>query len=162
MTEDELERLAREAGERLAAAGHRLATAESCTGGWIAKCLTDVPGSSAWFGWGFVTYANDAKTALVGVPESLLAEQGAVSEAVVVAMAEGALQVAGADEAVAVSGVAGPDGGTPDKPVGTVWLAWARRDEQGFHTVTVCRRFDGDREAVRRQTVAAALEGLAQ
>jgi nicotinamide-nucleotide amidase len=155
-TDDQLDRLARQLGEALRARGWHVASAESCTGGWLAKSFTDVPGSSAWFGWGFVTYANDAKTGMLGVPATLIAEQGAVSEAVVVAMAEGARKASGADIAVAVSGIAGPRGERPGKPVGTVWIAWA--SENG--TATEHCVFAGDREAVRRQAVAQALRGL--
>jgi nicotinamide-nucleotide amidase len=136
--------------------GWRVATAESCTGGWIAKTLTDVPGSSQWFESGVVTYSNAAKTALLGVPAELLAAYGAVAEGTVRAMADGARVRFHTELAVAVSGIAGPDGGTPDKPVGTVWLAWATP-----HGTTVARRiFAGGREAVRRQSVALALERL--
>ena len=149
--------LARRLGDRLLARGWMAAAAESCTGGWIAKTLTDVPGSSGWFDRGFVTYTNAAKQDLLGVDGATLAAHGAVSEATVRAMAAGALDRSGAQVAVAVSGVAGPTGGTPDKPVGTVWLAWARRDGT---TDTRHRRFDGDREAVRRQAVAEAIQGL--
>jgi nicotinamide-nucleotide amidase len=140
----------------IAARGWRVATAESCTGGWIAKALTDVPGSSKWFEGGVVSYSNALKTALLGVPAALLNEHGAVSEAAVRAMVEGARTRLGVQVAVAVSGVAGPDGGTADKPVGTVWLAWAA--ERG--TSAELHRFDGDRDAVRRASVARALERL--
>ncbi|MCU0767576.1 MAG: nicotinamide-nucleotide amidase [Gammaproteobacteria bacterium] len=149
--------LARRLGDRLLVRGWMAAAAESCTGGWIAKTLTDVPGSSGWFDRGFVTYTNAAKQDLLGVDGATLAAHGAVSEATVREMAAGALDRSGAQVAVAVSGVAGPTGGTPDKPVGTVWLAWARRDGT---TDTRHRRFDGDREAVRRQAVAEAIQGL--
>ena len=152
--------LARRVGERLHAARETLATAESCTGGWIAKALTDVSGSSAWFGWGVVTYSNEAKQSLLGVPADLLETHGAVSEPVVRAMAEGALHRSGAGHAVAVSGVAGPDGGTPDKPVGTVWFAWASRGSRGPRVRTAVHRFHGDRAAIRHQSVRAALEGV--
>lgn len=133
-----------------------LACAESCTGGLISSSLTDLAGSSAWFLGGVVTYANSAKTAVLGVPGETIASQGAVSEAVVLAMASGARRVFGSDAALSVSGVAGPDGGTPDKPVGTVWMAW---DVSGR---LLARRhyFQGDRLAIKRQTVEAALEGL--
>ena len=155
-TDAELESLARRLGEALLARGWSAASAESCTGGWIAKAVTDVPGSSGWFGAGFVVYSNAAKTALLGVPPALIARHGAVSEPVVVALAEHARERAAADLAVAVSGVAGPGGGTPEKPVGTVWFGWAGPDG----TSAERRRFDGDRESVRRQTVAHALLGL--
>ena len=155
-SDQELETLARSLGTVLLSSGARVACAESCTGGWISKTLTDVPGSSAWFGWGFVTYANDAKRGALDVAEETLSEHGAVSEAVVAAMAEKAREQAGAEFSVAVSGVAGPDGGTADKPVGTVWFAW-----RGPKTMRAeCCRFEGDRESVRRQSVARALEGL--
>jgi len=134
-----------------------VATAESCTGGWIAKCLTDVAGSSAWYRGGVVAYSNALKRHLLGVAPELLETYGAVSEAVALAMARGALAATGADEAVAVTGVAGPGGGSADKPVGTVWIARARRGGQPH---AVHYRFDGDREAVRRATVAEALAGL--
>ncbi len=152
-----LEALARRVGEALAGAGLRLATAESCTGGWIAKAVTDVAGSSGWFDRGFVTYSNAAKERMLGVPAEAIAAHGAVSEPVVRAMAAGALAASRAQVTVAVSGIAGPGGGTPEKPVGTVWLAWARA---GAGVRTRLARFAGDREAVRRQTVRAALEGL--
>jgi len=133
-----------------------MAAAESCTGGWIAKCCTDRAGSSAWFERGFVTYSNAAKTDLLGVDAALLERAGAVSEAVARAMAAGALGRSAADVALAVTGIAGPDGGTPDKPVGTVWFAWA----VGGPVAAECVRFEGGREAVRRQSVRYALEGL--
>lgn len=141
----------------LKGAGQRLAAAESCTGGWIAKCCTDLAGSSAWFERGFVTYSNEAKREMLGVREQTLAAHGAVSASVVAAMAEGALARSRADWALSVSGVAGPDGGTPDKPVGTVWFAWMAR---GGQAQTQCHRLSGDREAVRLGSVAVALEGL--
>ena len=134
-----------------------LVTAESCSGGWIAKTLTDLPGSSAWFDAGVVTYSYEAKEALLGVNPRTLEHSGAVSEETVLEMVSGALARFGAGVAVAVTGIAGPSGGMPDKPVGTVWIGWKRRGGYGhaqlFH-------FPGDREAVRRQTVAAALIGL--
>lgn len=151
----DLYELAERTGRALRAAGWRIATAESCTAGWIAKALTDVPGSSQWFECGYVTYSDKAKMRDVGVCARTLATHGAVSEATVRQMAEGALRSSGAQLAVAVSGIAGPDGGTPAKPVGTVWFSVAaqgRRDPQ-----CVVRHFSGDREAVRRQTVAHAL-----
>ncbi len=152
-----LEALARHLGERLLAAGRMAATAESCTGGWIAKTLTDIAGSSAWFDRGFVTYTNAAKQDLLGVRADTLATQGAVSEATVREMVAGALARSRADVAVAVSGIAGPGGGSPEKPVGTVWLAFGAR---GGPARAERFRFDGDREAVRRQAVARALQGL--
>nr|WP_255507672.1 CinA family protein [Ottowia sp. GY511] len=133
-----------------------LATAESCTGGLIAGACTDLAGSSDWFERGFVSYSNAAKTELLGVPAELIARHGAVSEAVVRAMAEGAVRHSRAQTAVAVTGVAGPGGGSADKPVGTVWFGWCVADR----TESECVRFDGDRAAVRAQTVCHALAGL--
>ncbi len=152
-----LQTLAAEVGRRLKSAGLLLAVAESCTGGWIAKALTDVAGSSAWFERGFITYSNEAKAAMLGVMQSTLAEHGAVSEAVVREMAAGAASWSRAQVTVAVSGVAGPDGGTAEKPVGLVWIAWRWADGK-----LSARRFQfpGDRESVRRTAVLAALEGL--
>ncbi len=138
--------------------GARVATAESCTGGWIAKTLTDIPGSSEWFEYGFVSYSNKAKTDLLSVDPALIEKHGAVSEAVAVAMAFGATERSGAEFAVAVTGIAGPDGGTADKPVGTVWFAWRCGDS----TTTQCKVFEGDRDTVRRQTVTHALLKLAE
>ena len=155
-TDTDLLELACELGETLKPRGLTVATAESCTGGWIAKSLTDLPGSSAWFGWGFVTYANEAKIRLLGVEQEKLDAYGAVSEPIVRAMAEGAVAASGSDIAVAVSGIAGPDGGSTDKPVGTVWLAWTI----GNDTEALAVQLDGDRDAVRRSTVEIALRGL--
>ena len=157
MEDAALDVLAKRLGERLAAAGIYAATAESCTGGWIAKLITDVAGSSGWFDRGFVTYSNRAKQDMLGVRADTLAAHGAVSEAAVREMAAGALARSDAGISVAVSGIAGPGGGTPDKPVGTVWLAWAMR---GADIAAERRRFAGDRDAVRRQTVVRAIEGL--
>lgn len=142
------------------AAGQRLVTAESCTGGWIGKTCTDLPGSSNWFLGGAIAYANEAKTAVLGVDPRIVQADGAVSEATVGAMARGALERLGGDVSVAVSGVAGPDGGTPGKPVGTVWFAWARRDGEGIEVTAVVEHFPGDRESVRRRSVERALSGL--
>jgi nicotinamide-nucleotide amidase len=132
-------------------------TAESCTGGWIAKTLTDLPGSSAWFDAGVVTYSYGAKEALLGVNPRTLERTGAVSEETVLEMVSGALARFGAGMAVAVTGIAGPSGGTTEKPVGTVWIGWKRR---GGYARAKLFHFAGDREAVRRQTVAAALAGI--
>ena len=140
--------------------GRTLATAESCTGGWISKALTDLPGSSNWFGFGLVTYSDEAKQRLLGVEASTLQRHGAVSEQVVEEMARGVLQQSGADLGLAVSGVAGPDGGSEDKPVGTVWFAWSWRDADGVHVQTGLQRFPGNRESVRRQAVMFALQGV--
>ncbi len=149
--------LAAQLGEVLDRQGRILTTAESCTGGWIAKVITDVPGSSGWFEHGFVSYSNAAKQELLGVTPATLEQHGAVSAETVAEMAQGALRHSRADLAVAVSGVAGPDGGSLDKPVGTVWLAWVVRDGS---VRTQRQVFPGDRKAVRRQTVIMALKGL--
>ena len=149
-----------ELADRLLAGGLQLVTAESCTGGWVAKACTDLPGSSRWFRGGVVTYTNELKSALLGVASGTLAEHGAVSEAVVREMAVGAIERLGGDRAVAVSGIAGPDGGTPDKPVGTVWFAWASRTATGCTVRAARHHFAGDREQVRSQAVAAALRGV--
>ena len=143
----------------LTAAGKSVSTAESCTGGWIAKALTDVPGSSDVFGFGIVSYSNEAKERLLGVSAATLAGHGAVSEAAVREMAAGVLAASGADLGVAVSGIAGPSGGSDAKPVGTVWFAWARRTGDDVRVEAGSARFDGDREQVRRQSVVHALEG---
>jgi len=148
--------LARDVGAALAASGRRLALSESCTGGWIAKVLTDIPGSSDWFEAGFVTYSNRAKIASLGVSALVLDAEGAVSESVVREMADGARRKTGADAAIAVSGVAGPGGGTRDKPVGLVWFGFSLGDRDWARRV----EFQGTREAVRRQSVALALETL--
>ena len=157
MTDHELDGLARRVGEALAARGLWLATAESCTGGWIAEAVTAIAGSSGWFDRGFVTYSNAAKADMLGVRDDTLESHGAVSEATVGEMAAGALARSRADLAVAVSGVAGPGGGSAAKPVGTVCLAWARR---GAPTATTTVHLAGDRNAVRRQTVRLALQGV--
>ena len=137
--------------------GATLVAAESCTGGWIAKTLTDIAGSSAWFECGVVAYSYEAKEALLGVRPETLEHYGAVSRETVTEMVAGALARFGATVAVAVTGIAGPSGGMPDKPVGTVWIGWKRR---GGYAQTEVFHFDGDREVVRRQTVAAALRGV--
>ena len=155
--EDELQKLARRLGEILSESGLCCVTAESCTGGWVAKVITDIEGSSHWFERGFVTYSNRSKRELLGVGEGVLERHGAVSEAVVRSMVQGALQRSPADLALSISGIAGPGGGTADKPVGTVWLAWGRRNGE---TRAEKRRFHGEREAVRRQAAAAALRGM--
>ena len=152
-----LEKLAEAVGHRLLARQALVATAESCTGGWIAQVLTSVPGSSLWFDRGFVTYSNQAKQEMLGVAPETLAAHGAVSAPVVAEMAAGALNHSQARFAVAVSGVAGPGGGSEDKPVGTVYLAWAGRDQA---PLIQRRQFAGDREEIRRQTVRVALEHL--
>jgi nicotinamide-nucleotide amidase len=154
----DLEALALKLGRALHVRGWRLATAESCTGGWIAKVLTDVAGSSQWFDGGVVSYSNASKMTLVGVAGDLLATHGAVSEETVCAMADGVRSRLGTELAVAVSGIAGPGGGTADKPVGLVHFAFAAPSG-----LTAARRiFVGSREDVRRQTVALALERLVE
>jgi nicotinamide-nucleotide amidase len=156
----ELKRLAERVGRHLLKAGRRAATAESCTGGWIAKALTDIAGSSRWFSEGFVTYSDESKVRRLGVPRAVLQQHGAVSAATARAMASGALRRSKAQTAVAVTGIAGPGGAVPGKPVGTVWLAWATRKRGAIRVATALRRFRGDRENVRRKTVRAALQGL--
>ena len=153
----DLETLAAQLGESLRQRGLMLATAESCTGGWVAQAITAISGSSQWFERGFVTYSNDAKVEMLGVRPATLEQHGAVSESTVREMAQGALAHSHAQVAVAVSGIAGPGGGSLEKPVGTVCLAWAGN---GMETRTHCLQFMGNREAVRRQAVAALLRGL--
>ena len=157
---DAIKELAQALVAELRAASKAVATAESCSGGWVAKAITDIPGSSLVFHYGIVSYSNGAKESLLGVKIDTLEQQGAVSEAVVTEMAEGALHLSGADVAVAVSGVAGPDGGSKDKPVGMVWFAWAVRDGSKEKVDTSCMNFDGDRDMVRELTVAHALQGV--
>ena len=157
MTQQQLEALAAKLGDLLKTNGQKLATAESCTGGWAAQCLTAIAGSSDWFERGFVTYSNDAKREMLGVPAATLLAHGAVSEATAAAMALGALQHSHADWALAITGVAGPAGGSPDKPVGTVCFGWAGPD--GRVETQTCL-FAGDRHAVRAQSVAQALDGI--
>lgn len=153
----DIEQLVQELARELGGRGMKLATAESCTGGGIAQALTELAGASDWFDRGFVTYSNQAKMEMLGVNATTLERQGAVSEATVLEMARGALARSPADLSVAVSGVAGPGGGSDDKPVGTVWIGWAATPgwsrAERFH-------FGGDRSAVRRATIVAALEGL--
>jgi len=149
--------LAAELGRRLAARGEFAATAESCTGGLVAGAITAIAGSSGWFDRGFVTYTNAAKTEMLGVDADALERNGAVSEATAIAMAEGALRASKADVAVAVTGVAGPAGGTAAKPVGTVCFAWARR---GGPSTAATHHFSGARDAVRLASVIVALQGL--
>jgi nicotinamide-nucleotide amidase len=144
----------------LTESGKAVATAESCTGGWVAKAITDTAGSSAVFGYGIVSYANGAKESILGVQNKTLEEHGSVSAEVVEEMAKGALRLSGADIAVAVSGVAGPEGGTKEKPVGMVWFAWAVRDGANALVDTRCEQFTGDRELVREASVAYALQGV--
>jgi len=156
-SDTELYELAYRLGEKLLGAGRRLATAESCTAGWIAKTLTDVPGSSRWFECGYVTYSDAAKVRDLGVAQRTLAEYGAVSEQTAREMAAGALRVPEVSVAVAVTGIAGPDGGTPAKPVGTVWFCASARGERGIQVIAERQLLPGDRAAVRRRSVQHAL-----
>jgi nicotinamide-nucleotide amidase len=151
-----MESLAKQLGQRLKAQSARLVTAESCTGGWVAQVVTSVAGSSDWFERGFVTYSDDSKQELLGVRAATLARHGAVSEETAREMAQGALARSKSTLALAVTGIAGPGGGSPDKPVGTVCFAWAGK--QGVRAET--QRFSGDRDSVRRQSVVRALEGV--
>ena len=157
MTDSELMQLSEQVGLALKARGATVTTAESCTGGWVAKAITDIAGSSAWFERGFVTYSNEAKAQMIGVREETLAQHGAVSEPVVVEMAIGALKAARAHFAVSISGIAGPDGGSEEKPVGTVWFACVSGEG-----ITRRECFSGDRDAVRRQATVYALQTLWQ
>jgi len=154
LSDGALRALAERAGRALLERRQQVAVAESCTGGWLAKCLTDVPGSSQWFERGYVTYSNEAKQQALGVAASVLESFGAVSRPAAEQMASGALHQSGAGLAVAITGVAGPDGGTAEKPVGLVWFARVQRDGAA---IAVEERFGGDREAVRRAAVATAL-----
>ena len=156
-TDTELQALAKRVAQSLQQRGQMLITAESCTGGWIAKTLTDIAGSSAWFECGLVAYSYEAKQALLSVRPQTLEQFGAVSRETVLEMVSGALVNSGAGIAVAVTGIAGPGGGSPDKPVGTVWIGWKRR---GGYARAEVFHFEGDRDAVRRQTVAMALRGI--
>lgn len=153
----ELTGLATGLGQLLFSRKLSIATAESCTGGWIAQTITSVAGSSSWFDRGFVTYSNASKTDMLGVDSQLIETYGAVSEETARAMAQGAVVRSKAQLALAVTGIAGPDGGSDARPVGTVWLAWACPARE---TVAVFRQFDGDRRAIRRQSVIAAIEGV--
>ena len=153
---DSIRQLAEQLGRQLKGRAAQVTTAESCTGGGIAEAITRIPGSSAWFEAGYVTYSNAQKSRQLGVSSELFDQVGAVSREVVEAMVSGAQRESGARYAVAVSGVAGPDGGSASKPVGTVWLAWGDGDELS----SVRMHFPGDRDEVRRQTVEAALQGL--
>jgi nicotinamide-nucleotide amidase len=160
VTDAALRRLATRIGEQLRAARLSIATAESCTGGLLAKCLTDIAGSSDYFERGWVSYSNAAKQSGLGVAGSLIRREGAVSEAVAFAMAAGALRRSRARVSIAVTGIAGPGGATAGKPVGTVWIAWGLRRRGRIEAYAARFRFRGSRDAVRRQSVAAALEGL--
>jgi nicotinamide-nucleotide amidase len=157
ISDQAVERLTESCAGLLCQRGYRLVVAESCTGGWLAKILTDLPGSSEWFDRGFVTYSNQAKQAMLGVASATLEQAGAVSEACVLEMTQGALRESGGDVAVAISGIAGPGGGSKEKPVGTVCFAWQVKGSEG-----IARRqcFDGDRNQVRWQSVVYALQEL--
>ncbi|OBU24507.1 MULTISPECIES: nicotinamide-nucleotide amidase [Photobacterium] len=152
-----IEQLAAELGQVLTTKKWVATAAESCTGGGVSFAITDIPGSSTWFNRAFITYSNEAKQQMLSVTEQALIEFGAVSEAVVFEMACGALAASRADISVAISGIAGPDGGTEEKPVGTVWFAWA--DATGWQQ-TRCCLFNGSRQEVRQQAIAEALSGL--
>jgi nicotinamide-nucleotide amidase len=154
---NELEAMAEQLAGLLLSRGEYLSTAESCTGGWVAQTLTAIAGSSGWFERGFVTYSNAAKTDMLGVPETTLERHGAVSEATARAMAQGALRHSRADWSVAITGIAGPGGGSPEKPVGTVCFAWAQKNA-GCEAQTC--HFPGARQTVREQSVGHALRGL--
>ncbi len=157
MADKKLYALAEQVGEALKARALMLVTAESCTGGWIGEAVTMVPGSSEWFDRGFITYTYVSKQEMLGVKAETLEQHGAVSEATVTEMAAGALAASRAQVAVAVSGTAGPGGGTPEKPVGTVCLAWAVKEGKRYAET---RHYDGDREEVRRRAVVRALQGV--
>ena len=151
--------LSQSLGEQLVQRNWRIATAESCTGGGVSAAITAIAGSSAWFEYGIVSYANAAKEKLLGVSGETLAREGAVSEAVVKEMAKGVLALSGANIAVAISGIAGPSGGSPEKPVGTVWFAWALATGE---LKTELKHFNGDRASVQEQAVLCALQGVNQ
>jgi nicotinamide-nucleotide amidase len=156
-TDDELQSLAERLGDWLKQHDMMLATAESCTGGWVGEVVTSVPGSSRWYDRGFITYTNQAKRDMLGVSTDVLARHGAVSAQTARAMAEGALASSRAQAVLAITGIAGPGGGSPEKPVGTVWFAWAGKDRE---PVVVVEHFSGDRNEIRRQAVVRALTGM--
>ncbi|MFP5404671.1 MAG: CinA family protein [Gammaproteobacteria bacterium] len=157
VSDEELHQLASELGDKLRARGWMLATAESCTGGWVGELLTSLPGSSHWYERGFITYANAAKVEMLGVSPDTLDTHGAVSEITAAEMAKGALKHSHAQATLSITGIAGPGGGTPQKPVGLVCYGWALAD--GTVMTSTCR-LDGDREEIRSRAVAAALRGL--
>ncbi|WP_432471933.1 CinA family protein [Amphritea sp. HPY] len=157
MVQSKLEKLVVELARQAQLKRIRIATAESCTGGWVAQELTALAGSSEWFECGFITYSNEAKQSMLSVPQELFCTEGAVSKAVVIAMALGAVQNSRADLSVSISGVAGPGGGSPEKPVGTVWLAWYL---EGNEVESRCYHFPGERSEVRQQAVEQAIKGL--
>lgn len=156
LSDEELQQLTAQVAESLLKQAWMLSSAESCTGGWVAKCCTDLAGSSAWFDCGFITYSNQAKQSLLNVHTDTLEQSGAVSEQTVIEMAQAALHNSNANISVAISGIAGPDGGTDKNPVGTVWLAWATKTSaQSEH-----HHFSGNRDEIRRQAVTVALKGI--
>jgi nicotinamide-nucleotide amidase len=155
--DNELFELAQQLGRLLKSNEKKIVLAESCTGGWIAQTITEIPGSSAWFDRGFVTYSNAAKMQMLGVKPETLDKFGAVSAQTATEMANGALAHSDADCAIAVTGIAGPDGGSAEKPVGTVFIAWAYKNQGG---VAVQKKLTGDRHQIRRQTVKIAIEGV--
>jgi len=157
LSEQELRYLAEKLGQCLTEKGLKLASAESCTGGWLAKIVTDIPGSSEWFIGSVVSYSNEAKHDLLGVNEITLNEFGAVSGETVLEMSDGVFSHTDADVVVSISGIAGPGGGSDDKPVGLVWLSWGKRDKSVFATPF---NFDGDREDIRKQSIKQALNNL--
>ncbi|MCZ6559322.1 MAG: CinA family protein [Gammaproteobacteria bacterium] len=158
--DEKLYELAEKVGQHLKSSGRKLTVAESCTGGWIAKAITDVPGSSQWFEYGFSVYADIAKRDLLGVTLSTLEEEGAVSQPIVTEMAKGALERSKADIAVAVSGIAGPDADPGGKAVGTVWICWSWRHGRAVESNARIKFFEGDREQIRRYSVGNALKGV--
>lgn len=157
VTEQKISELAQRLGDCLRSRGMTMATAESCTGGWVAKAITDLAGSSDWFEGAVVCYSNASKHSLLGVPKALIEEFGAVSRETVLAMTDGLFKATAADVVVSVSGIAGPGGGSDDKPVGTVWLSWGNRDE---NAVAHEYHFNGNRAAVRLQSIEAALTAV--
>jgi len=157
MKEETLKELAQELGECMIARGVKLACAESCTGGWLSKIITDLPGSSAWFETSIVCYSNESKSTLLGVPPAVLDEFGAVSGETVLAMTDGLFEHTATDVAISISGIAGPDGGTEEKPVGLVWLCWGKRGKTSF---AFPYNFEGDREQVRLQSIETALNAI--
>lgn len=157
MSDEHLQKLAQAIGNQLHGKGIMLATAESCTGGWVGKVITDIVGSSSWFDRGFITYTNQAKQEMLGVSAETLAANGAVSEETVCEMVRGALKHSHADIALGITGIAGPGGATAKKPVGTVWIAWGNKDGY-LHSEQ--HHFTGEREEVRREAVACALDGV--
>ncbi len=157
VTEQELRDLTEQLGECLKAKGMKLATAESCTGGWLAKIITDIPGSSAWFEGSVVCYSNESKHSLLAVGENILQEFGAVSGETVLEMSDGLFSHTVADVVISISGIAGPEGGSEDKPVGLVWLSWGKRDKSVYAEPY---NFSGNREDVRKQSIKQALNCL--